>query len=45
MEKFLFSYGTLQLKQVQLATFGRKLVGYADEIPACTLTMLKMVSP
>jgi hypothetical protein len=26
----VFSYGTLQLEAVQLATFGRKLVGTAD---------------
>lgn len=28
--ELLFSYGTLQLESVQLATFGRKLVGAAD---------------
>jgi hypothetical protein len=41
----LFSYGTLQLKQVQLATFGRKLVGHADEMPGYALTMLKIDDP
>jgi len=38
----LFSYGTLQLEHVQLATFGRRLVGHADEMPGYTLTMLKI---
>lgn len=28
----LFSYGTLQQENVQLATFGRKLVGSKDEL-------------
>jgi hypothetical protein len=28
--EFLFSYGTLQLEQVQLATFGRRLFGTPD---------------
>jgi hypothetical protein len=28
----LFSYGTLQDERVQLATFGRRLDGYTDEI-------------
>lgn len=41
----LFSYGTLQLEQVQLATFGRKLVGQADEMPGYALTMLKIEDP
>lgn len=31
MEK-LFSYGTLQLEQVQLDTFGRLLEGQADTL-------------
>ncbi|MFP3799566.1 gamma-glutamylcyclotransferase family protein [Paraburkholderia sp. SIMBA_027] len=38
----LFSYGTLQLEQVQLATFGRKLDGEADEMPGFSRTMLKI---
>jgi gamma-glutamylcyclotransferase (GGCT)/AIG2-like uncharacterized protein YtfP len=29
----LFSYGTLQLEHVQLATFGRLLKGQTDELP------------
>ena len=31
--ELLFSYGTLQIEAVQLSTFGRKLVGTADELP------------
>ncbi|HEY1639534.1 MAG TPA: gamma-glutamylcyclotransferase family protein [Streptosporangiaceae bacterium] len=30
----LFSYGTLQQPGVQLATFGRRLTGAADQLPA-----------
>ena len=30
---FLFSYGTLQRKDVQLATFGRELKGRKDSLP------------
>jgi hypothetical protein len=41
----LFSYGTLQLEQVQLATFGRKLVGHTDEMTGCVLTLLKIEDP
>jgi len=29
---FLFSYGTLQDKSVQLANFGRELIGHADAL-------------
>ncbi|MEO8216516.1 MAG: gamma-glutamylcyclotransferase family protein [Acidobacteriota bacterium] len=29
----LFSYGTLQLEDVQISTFGRRLSGSADELP------------
>jgi gamma-glutamylcyclotransferase (GGCT)/AIG2-like uncharacterized protein YtfP len=29
----LFSYGTLQDEGVQVATFGRRLEGHADELP------------
>lgn len=41
----LFSYGTLQLEAVQLATFGRKLEGRADKMPGFELTMLKIEDP
>jgi gamma-glutamylcyclotransferase (GGCT)/AIG2-like uncharacterized protein YtfP len=38
----LFSYGTLQQTEVQLATFGRLLVGTADELLGFSLAMLKI---
>lgn len=41
----LFSYGTLQLEQVQIATFGRKLDGQNDDMPGFSLTMLKIEDP
>ncbi|MBN3817837.1 gamma-glutamylcyclotransferase [Paraburkholderia sp. Se-20369] len=41
----LFSYGTLQLEQVQLATFGRKLDGRSDDMPGYALSMLKIDDP
>jgi hypothetical protein len=41
----LFSYGTLQLEQVQIATFGRKLDGQADQMQGYSLTMLKIEDP
>ncbi|MCS5587992.1 MAG: gamma-glutamylcyclotransferase [Porticoccaceae bacterium] len=31
--ELLFSYGTLQQKNVQIANFGRELVGTADTLP------------
>lgn len=33
----LFTYGTLQLEDVQLATFGRRLEGHADALPGYSL--------
>ena len=38
----LFSYGTLQLEEVQLATFGRKLEGKPDALPGYRLVMIKI---
>ncbi len=38
----LFSYGTLQQTEVQLATFGRLLVGTADELLGFSLAMLEI---
>ena len=32
--EFLFSYGTLQLEAVQMATFGRQLAGTSDALRA-----------
>ena len=41
----LFSYGTLQLEAVQMATFGRQLVGTSDALPGFELVMLKIEDP
>lgn len=41
----LFSYGTLQLEEVQLATFGRPLMGHADVMHGYAMTMLKIEDP
>jgi len=40
--ELLFSYGTLQLEAVQMATFGRQLVGTSDALPAFELVLLKI---
>ncbi|APR97194.1 UDP-N-acetylmuramate--alanine ligase [Pandoraea thiooxydans] len=40
--EYLFSYGTLQLEAVQLATFGRLLAGQADRLPGYRLTLLEI---
>jgi len=44
-EENLFSYGTLRYENVQLATFGRKLVGQADSLPGYYLEKLKITDP
>ncbi|MBM3857609.1 MAG: gamma-glutamylcyclotransferase [Verrucomicrobia bacterium] len=44
MEK-LFSYGTLQQEEVQLATFGRKLNGIQDALVGYKTSMLKITDP
>lgn len=44
MEK-LFSYGTLQYESVQLATFGRKLVGVPDALLGYQLEKIKITDP
>ena len=41
----LFSYGTLQQKNVQLSTFGRLLQGQNDELLGFELLMLKIDDP
>ena len=41
----LFSYGTLQAEAVQLATFGRKLVGEPDTLPGYRQTTLEIQDP
>ncbi len=40
--ELLFSYGTLQLESVQLATFGRRLAGASDVLPGYALGKLKI---
>lgn len=41
----LLSYGTLQQREVQLATFGRELVGTADVLRGYRLTQLAICDP
>jgi gamma-glutamylcyclotransferase (GGCT)/AIG2-like uncharacterized protein YtfP len=41
----LFSYGTLQLESVQLATFSRRLAGAADRLPGYRLTRVLITDP
>lgn len=41
----LFSYGTLQQENVQLATFGRKLSGHADALVGFRRTMFEITDP
>jgi gamma-glutamylcyclotransferase (GGCT)/AIG2-like uncharacterized protein YtfP len=40
LTEFLFSYGTLQLEAVQLATFGRQLTGKRDVLTGFEETLL-----
>jgi predicted secreted Zn-dependent protease len=40
----LFSYGTLQLEKVQLATFGRRLAGSADTLSGYRLGSIEVAS-
>ena len=40
--EFLFSYGTLQLEAVQMATFGRLLAGTSDALSGFELATLKI---
>jgi hypothetical protein len=41
----LFSYGTLQQENVQLASFGRLLDGHDDAMPGFAQTMLEITDP
>ena len=41
----LFSYGTLQQENVQLASFGRLLDGHDDVMPGFSQTMLEITDP
>lgn len=43
--ELLFSYGTLQLRQVQLDTFGRELTGQADSLVGFVLEQVKITDP
>ena len=40
--ELLFSYGTLQLEAVQMATFGRQLTGARDVLPGFEETLLEI---
>ena len=40
--ELLFSYGTLQLEAVQMATFGRQLAGTSDVLSGFELVSLKI---
>ena len=42
MTQLLFSYGTLQQRDVQLATFGRELRGAADALVGFARSMVKI---
>ena len=41
----LFSYGTLQLESVQLASFGRRLLGKPDAMPGFKKTFVEITDP
>jgi hypothetical protein len=41
----LFSYGTLQEKDVQLSTFGRPLQRQRDELPGYELSSVRIEDP
>ncbi|MFI5529411.1 gamma-glutamylcyclotransferase family protein [Kitasatospora sp. NPDC051853] len=41
----LFSYGTLQLEQVQLDRFGRLLEGIPDALPGHRMTVIRVTDP
>lgn len=43
--EYLFSYGTLQLLQVQLDTFGRPLQGQADFLTGFVLAQVRITDP
>jgi hypothetical protein len=42
---YLFSYGTLQLDAVQLATFGRRLDGHDDAMPGYRQDLIEITDP
>lgn len=41
----LFSYGTLQQKDVQIENYGRTLEGTADQLTGYTLSMIEITDP
>jgi len=41
----LFSYGTLQQEEVQVATFGRRLAGRTDELPGFRQSLVTIDDP
>ena len=41
--EYLFTYGTLQLEEVQLSTFGRKLVGKPDALAGYRLVRIEIL--
>lgn len=43
--QLLFSYGTLQFKQVQIRTFGRELIGRDDVLSGYCLDSVKIEDP
>lgn len=45
MTQLLFSYGTLQQRDVQLATFGRELHGTADALVGFAQSMVRITDP
>jgi gamma-glutamylcyclotransferase (GGCT)/AIG2-like uncharacterized protein YtfP len=40
--EYLFSYGTLQLEDLQMALFGRRLEGTCDALPAFQAALVKI---
>jgi hypothetical protein len=44
-EVWLFSYGTLRQREVQLAIFGRALDGRADVLPGYAVSPLRITDP
>jgi hypothetical protein len=44
-EVWLFSYGTLRQREVQLAIFGRDLDGRADVLPGYASSLLQITDP
>lgn len=42
---WLFSYGTLRQREVQLQTFGRELEGHDDALPGYALSMVRITDP